>query len=53
VKDDVFRFEIPVDDIVVVHIFDSIADLLDDRSDLVLGHRTTVSEVLVEIASPT
>jgi hypothetical protein len=52
VEDYVFRFEVPVDDIVVVHELHGIAHLLDDRPDFVLGHGTTESEVLVEIAAP-
>ena len=41
-----------MDYIVVVHVFDSVADLFYDRSDLVLRHRTSVFEVLVEVAAP-
>lgn len=38
--------------IVVVHVFNSIADLFDDRSDFIFRHRTSVFEVLVEVAAP-
>lgn len=51
-EDYVFRFEVPVDDIVVVHELYCITHLLDYRPDFVLGHGTAEPEVLVEIAAP-
>lgn len=37
-KQNVFRFEISVNDIVFVHVFDCIADLLNILFDLLFGH---------------
>lgn len=49
-KEDVLRFEVSVQDIVIVHVLHSMADLLDYGSDFVLGEGSETPEVLVEVA---
>ncbi len=49
-KEDVLRFEVSVQDIVIVHVLHSMADLFDYGSDFVLGEGSETPEVLVEVA---
>ena len=46
---DVLGLEVAVQDIVVVHILHSVADLLDDQPDLVLGEAALLFEVVVHV----
>jgi len=49
-KDDVFRFNIPVQDVVVVHKLNSMAHLLDNRSNLLLAHLFLRFQQVIETA---
>jgi hypothetical protein len=53
VKEDVFRFEVAVDDVVYVHVLNCLANLPDVLSDHFLRHLTGFLQVLVKILSQT